>query len=41
MLLKIDDRALLDALPRDSLVPARNEDYDGIVAVARELGMIR
>jgi phosphonate transport system substrate-binding protein len=37
----ISDPALLAALPRDALVPARDDEYVGIEAVARELGMVR
>ena len=40
-LLGIDDKALLDALPRAKLIAARNEEFDGIAAVARDLGMLR
>ncbi|RMH22361.1 MAG: putative selenate ABC transporter substrate-binding protein [Acidobacteria bacterium] len=40
-LLAIDDPTLLAALPRNRLIPARNEDYEGIRQVAEELGMIR
>ena len=37
----IEDEALLSALPRKKLIPARSEEFDGIADVARELGMIR
>jgi phosphonate transport system substrate-binding protein len=37
----IEDPALLAALPREKLIPASNEEYDGIRDVARELGMLR
>lgn len=37
----ISDPALLAALPRDALIPARDDEYVGIEAVARELGMVR
>ena len=40
-LVAIDDPALLRALPRERLIPARNEEFAGIEAVARELGMLR
>ncbi len=40
-LIAIDDPALLVALPRQGLIPARNEDFDGIREVALELGMTR
>lgn len=40
-LVSIDDPSLLAALPRDRLIPARNEDYEGIRKVAEELNMLR
>jgi len=40
-LISIDDPSLLSALPREKLIPASNEEYDGIREVARELGMLR
>lgn len=40
-LLDIQDPMLLAALPRERLVPAANEDYDGIREVAQQLDMIR
>ena len=40
-LIGIDDPSLLAALPREKLIPASNEEYDGIRDVARELGMLR
>ncbi len=40
-LVAIDDPALLAALPRDRLIPARNEEFEGIRRVALELGMVR
>jgi phosphonate transport system substrate-binding protein len=40
-LIAIDDPALLAALPRERLIPARNEEFDGIREVAFELGMLR
>lgn len=40
-LLSINDPKLLAALPRDRLIPARNEDYERIQQVATELGMLR
>lgn len=40
-LLAIDDPALLTALPRERLVAASNEEYEGIRQVAADLGMIR
>ena len=40
-LLAIDDRALLDAFPRKSLIAAKNEDFEGIADIARSLGLVR
>jgi phosphonate transport system substrate-binding protein len=40
-LVDIDDPNLLLALPRDRLIPAQNEEFAGIEAVARELNMLR
>jgi len=40
-LLAITDKDLLGAFPREALIPAKNEDFDGIVAVAKELGFLR
>jgi len=40
-LVAIDDPALLAALPRERLIPASNEAYEGIRQVAESLGMIR
>lgn len=40
-LISIDDPSLLAALPREKLIPASNEEYDGIRDVARELEMLR
>lgn len=40
-LLAIDDPELLAALPRERLIPARNEEFEGIRQVAEELGMLR
>lgn len=40
-LVAIDDPALLAALPRERLIPATNEEFAGIEAVARDLGMLR
>lgn len=40
-LINIEDEALLSALPRKKLIPAVNEEFEGIAAVARELGMVR
>ena len=37
----IDDPLLLAALPRNRLIPARNEEFEGIREVAEELGMLR
>ncbi len=41
VLLNISDPALLNALPREKLIAATDEDFAGIAAVARELGMVR
>lgn len=40
-LVAIDDPALLSALPRERLIPASNEEYQGIRQVAIELDMLR
>lgn len=40
-LVAIEDDELLAALPRERLIPARNEEFAGIADVARELGMLR
>ena len=40
-LVAIDDPALLTALPRKRLIPATNEDFEGIRKVAEALGMLR
>jgi phosphonate transport system substrate-binding protein len=40
-LLDIRDPTLLAALPRERLIPASNDEYEGIREVARQLGMIR
>lgn len=40
-LISIDDPKLLAALPRDRLIPAGNEEYEGIHQVAVKLGMLR
>lgn len=40
-LVGIDDPALLSALPRERLIPARNEEFAGIARVAVELDMLR
>lgn len=37
----ITDTSLLSALPRDALIPARDEEFAGIAEVARALGMVR
>lgn len=41
VLISIEDPVLLSALPREKLIPARNEEFEGIAAVARDLGMVR
>ncbi|MCZ6788319.1 MAG: putative selenate ABC transporter substrate-binding protein [Planctomycetota bacterium] len=40
-LIDMTDMELLSAFPRDALILAKNEDFDGIVRVARELDMLR
>jgi len=40
-LIAIDDPGLLAALPREKLIAASNEEYEGIREVALELGMLR
>jgi len=40
-LVAIDDPALLAALPRDRLIPASNEEFEGLRKVAQDLGMLR
>jgi len=41
ILIAIEDPELLAALPRERLITAKNEDYEGIRDVALELGMLR
>ena len=40
-LIQIDDPVLLAALPRNRLIPARNEEFEGIRAIAEKLDMLR
>lgn len=40
-LISIDDPSLLAALPRRRLIPASNEEFEGVAEVARQLGMLR
>lgn len=40
-LVAIDDPELLAALPRERLIPASNQEYEGIREVAEQLGMLR
>jgi len=40
-LVGMDDPRLLSALPREAIIPASNDDFAGVAAVARELGMVR
>lgn len=40
-LVSIDDPRLLAALPRERLIPATNEEFEGIREVAEELDMLR
>ncbi len=39
--MEIDDPGLLAAFQRERLIEARNEEFEGIAAVATELGMLR
>ena len=41
VLIGIEEPNVLSALPRDRLIPASNEEYDGIREIAKQLGMIR
>lgn len=40
-LIDIEDPSLLAALPRERLVPASNQEYEGIRELAQQLGMLR
>ena len=40
-LVSIDDSKILAALLRDKIIPAKNEEFDGIKRVAKQLKMIR
>ena len=40
-LISIDDPSLLQALPRERLIEATNDDFEGIRSVAQALGMLR
>jgi phosphonate transport system substrate-binding protein len=40
-LVGITDTGLLAALPREALIPAKSEEFEGIAAIARDLGMVR
>ncbi len=40
-LIEMDDADLLSAFPRRALIPARNEDFEAIRTLARDLGFIR
>ena len=40
-LVAIEDPSLLSALPRERLIPAHNDEFDGIRDVAIELDMLR
>lgn len=40
-LVGIKDPALLSAFPRDGMIPAKNEDFQGIADVAKDLGFLR
>ena len=39
-LLAIDDPELLKAFPRSRFIPASNEDYEPIVRVGKDIGLI-
>ena len=39
-LLKLDDRAILDAFPRAKFVEAKNSDYDKVYETAKKIGLI-
>ena len=41
VLVSIEDPSLLDALPRERLIPASNKDYEQLRQVAEQLGMVR
>jgi len=41
VLTEISDEKLLSALPRKKLIPATDEEFEGIAKVARQLGMLR
>lgn len=41
VLVDCTDKEVLKAFNRDDLIPAKNEEFDGIVKVAKELGMMR
>ena len=40
-LVACDDPEVLYAFNRDDLIPAKNSDFDGILAVARDVGLMR
>lgn len=40
-LIEIDDPELLSAFPREALIEAKNDDFQGIAVVAKELGFLR
>ena len=41
VLIDIEAPELLDAFQRSALIKAKNEDFDGIAKIAKELGMVR
>ena len=41
VLVECEDKEVLKAFNRDKLIPAKNEDFAGIEAVAKELGLMR
>jgi phosphonate transport system substrate-binding protein len=40
-LVGIEDKSILAAMLRDKMIPAKNEDFEGIAKVAKELNMLR
>lgn len=40
-LIGITDPKLLSAFPREAMIPAKNEDFEGIAETAREIGLMR
>jgi phosphonate transport system substrate-binding protein len=40
VLLRMNDPVLLKQFPRSSFIPATNKDYDPIVSVGKEIGLL-